>query len=46
MPSTDTAELIEEIDRVIAESMQLFGDHDALEAKRLEQAALYKRTRQ
>ena len=35
MPTTDTAELLKEIDAVIAETMQLFGDHDAAEAKRL-----------
>jgi hypothetical protein len=35
MPSTDTAQLLKEIDEVIAETMQLFGDHDAAEARRL-----------
>jgi hypothetical protein len=35
MPSTDTAQLLEQIDQVIKETMQLFGDHDAAEAKRL-----------
>lgn len=32
---TDTTQLLKEIDEVIAETMQLFGDHDAAEAKRV-----------
>jgi hypothetical protein len=35
MPSADTDQLLREIDQVVKETMQLFGDHDAAEAKRL-----------
>lgn len=32
---TDTDQLLAEIDAVVKETMELFGDHDAAEAKRL-----------
>ncbi len=32
---TDTDELLREIDEVIRETLTLFGDHDAAEAKRM-----------
>ncbi len=35
MQRTDTTQLLKEIDEVISETMQLFGDHDAAEARRL-----------
>ena len=31
---TDTDDLLRQIDEVIAETLQLFGDHDPAEAKR------------
>jgi hypothetical protein len=34
MPRTDITRLLKEIDEVIAETMQLYGDHDAAEARR------------